>query len=203
MTAVKMTATMTRRDKQRVANREGILQAALRIAEREGWPAVTIRKIAREIDYTSPIIYQHFDNKEAALQVLMERGYTMLQEAMQHPAPAATPDEHLLDMGRAYLHFVQQQPRLYELMSGLSGVSLDSNVRKTSALGVTKVVVKALEEWAARKQLRIADPLAACETCWGILHGMASLGMLPDIGFERAERLAVDALSALMKSWEV
>lgn len=195
--------TMTRRERQHIANREGILQATLKIAEREGWPAVTIRKIASEIDYTSPIIYQHFDNKEAALQVLMERGYAMLQEEMQRPAPATTPDERLLNIGRAYLHFVQKQPQLYQLMSGLSGVSLDSNVRKTSALGVTKVVVEALEEWAALKQLQIADPLAACETCWGILHGMASLGMLPDIGFRRAERLAVNALSALIKSWEV
>ena len=199
-----MTATaMTRRDKQRVANREGILRAALAIAEREGWPAVTIRKIADEIDYTSPIIYQHFDNKEAALQVLMERGYDLLSEAMRHPAPAATPDEHLLNMGRAYLHFVEKQPRLYELMSGLSGVSLDSGVRGRAAAGVTELVVGAVAEWAARKGVTVADPLAACETCWGVLHGMACLGMLPDVGFGRAERHAADALSALMKSWEV
>lgn len=194
---------MTRRDKQRIANREGILNAALTIAEREGWPAVTIRKIAKEIDYTSPIIYQHFDNKEAALQALMERGYARLQEEMQRPAPAATPDERLLNLGRAYLRFAREQPQLYQLMSGLSGAPLSGEVRKASALGVTQAVIEALGEWATLKHLSIADPLAACETCWGILHGMAALGMLPDIGFERAERLAVNALSALMKSWEV
>lgn len=196
-------STMTRRERQRIANRESILQAALEIAEREGWPAVTIRKIAKEIDYTSPIIYQHFDNKEAALQTLMEDGYARLQEQMQRPAPAATADERLLNLGRAYLRFAREQPQLYQLMSGLSGASLGAEVRQASALGVTTVVVDALQTWAARKHLSIADPLAACETCWGILHGMASLGMLPDVGFERAEQLAIDALRALMRSWEV
>ena len=198
-------STMTRREKQRIANREGILEAALRIAEREGWPAVTIRKIADEIDYTSPIIYQHFDNKEAALQVLMERGYALLQEQMQRPLPAATPDEQLLNIGRAYLKFVQTQPHLYQLMSGVSGTSLDldGDARKTSASGVINLVIDALERWATQKSVKLADPLVACEACWGVLHGMASIGMLPGIGFEHAKELALETLSALMQRWEV
>ena len=85
----------------------------------------------------------------------------------------------------------------------LGGVSLDGGVRGRAAAGVTELVVGAVQEWAARKGVTVADPLAACETCWGVLHGMACLGMLPDVGFGRAERHAANALSALMKSWEV
>ena len=196
--------TMTRREKQRIANREGILQATLEIAEREGWSAVTIRKIANEIDYTSPIIYQHFDNKEAALHALLERGYDSLQEEMRCVAPSADPDAQLLEMARAYLHFVQAQPHLYQLMSGMSGTALDpdGDIRKSAASGVISLVVGVIEGWADKKQVKVADPLAACEACWGVLHGMAFIGMLPDIGFEHAEELALDTLSALMRSWE-
>lgn len=190
----------TRRERQRVTNRENILRAALEIAEREGWPAVTIRRIADEIEYTSPIIYQHFRNKEAAFQALMEQGYAQLRDDMERAVRAALPEERPLKMALAYLRFAREQPRLYELMHGLGGVVLDGSARHAAASGVVALTAGVLEEWAALHHTRLPDPLAACETAWGILHGMATLGMLPDIGFERSERLAVDALSALLSS---
>ncbi|WP_216329771.1 TetR family transcriptional regulator, partial [Deinococcus aestuarii] len=51
-----MTA-QARRARHKQATREGILQAALTIGEQEGWAAVTIRRIADAVEYTSPIIY--------------------------------------------------------------------------------------------------------------------------------------------------
>lgn len=194
-------ATTTRRDRQRQANRDGILRAALTIAEREGWPAVTIRRIADEIEYTSPIIYQHFDNKEAALQAVMEQGYEGLETAMRRAMTSIDPEARLLELSRAYLHFARDHRQVYELMHGLGGVSLDPGARGAAAAGVIALTTGAVGAWA---DLRSAhpDPLAASETAWGVLHGMASLGLLPDIGFERAEQLALDALKALLRSWE-
>lgn len=194
--------TMTRRERQRQANRDGILKAALKIAEREGWPAVTIRRIADEIEYTSPIIYQHFDNKEAALQALMEQGYEELQAAMQRALQAAEPEQRLTDLSMAYLRFAHDHPHVYELMHGLGGVSLAPQARKTAAMGVVALTTEAVHTWADAKGTCLVDPLAASETAWGILHGMANLSMLEDIGFERAQQLAKDALKALMRSWQ-
>ena len=197
-----MTATaMTRRDKQRIANREGILRAALSIAERDGWPAVTIRKIAEEIEYTSPIIYQHFDNKEAALQAVMEGGYGDLEAQLRRAMTSADPEVRLLELSRAYLHFARDHRHVYELMHGLGGVSLDPRARGGAAAGAVTLTTGAVSAWADLRHAHI-DPLRASETAWGVLHGMASLGLLPDIGFERAEGLAVDALIALLRSWE-
>ena len=113
--------SITRRERQRLENREGILKAALTIAERESWSAVTIRKIADEIDYTSPIIYQHFDNKEAALQALIEQGFNDLETSMRRALMDNDPETRLLALGRAYLHFARDHRRLYELMHGLGG----------------------------------------------------------------------------------
>lgn len=193
--------TMTRRERQRQANREGILRAALKLAEREGWPAVTIRRIADEIEYTSPIIYQHFDNKEAALQAVMEQGYEELGAAMRRAMTSADPETQLLELSRAYLHFARDHRHVYELMHGLGGVSLDPRARGAAAAGVITLTTEALGAWANHHHAHI-DPLGASETAWGVLHGMASLGLLPDIGFERAEQLAIDALKALLRSWK-
>lgn len=191
----------TRRERQKAANRENVLRAALRIAEREGWPAVTIRRIAEEIEYTSPIIYQHFGSKEAALQALMEQGYAQLRGELERAVQAAPPGERPPGMALAYLRFAREQPRLYELMHGLGGVVLDGRARHAAASGVVTLTMQVLGDWAADHHTHLPDPLAACETAWGVLHGMATLGMLPDIGFERAEHLAVQALDALLASW--
>ena len=193
--------TTTRRERQRQANRDGILRAALSIAERDGWPAVTIRKIADEIEYTSPIIYQHFDNKEAALQAVMEGGYGELEAALRRAMTSADPEARLLELSRAYLRFARDHRHVYELMHGLGGVSLDPRARGAAAAGVVTLTTGAVGAWADLRHAHI-DPSGASETAWGVLHGMASLGLLPDIGFERAEQLAIDALKALLRSWE-
>ncbi|WP_084049414.1 TetR/AcrR family transcriptional regulator [Deinococcus hopiensis] len=79
---------------EQATNRENILRAALRLAERGGWSAVTLCRVAQEIAYAPPIIDQHFANKEAALQALMEQSFTELRNGVgwlgcaPFPAPA-------------------------------------------------------------------------------------------------------------------
>ena len=194
--------SITRRERQRLENREGILKAALTIAERESWSAVTIRKIADEIDYTSPIIYQHFDNKEAALQALIEQGFNDLETSMRRALMDNDPETRLLALGRAYLHFARDHRRLYELMHGLGGVALEPSERTEAAGGVITLSNEAIQTWVQAQGASLDDIYAASETAWGVLHGMTTLGLLPDIGFERAEQLALEALRALLQYWE-
>lgn len=196
-----MTA-QARRARQKQATREGILQAALTIGEQEGWPAVTIRRIADAVEYTSPIIYQYFASKEAALQAVMAQGYERLRLALQAAGAEPDPERRLRGLCRAYLGFAQDHPALYELMTGLGGVRLDGRARHEAASGVIRLTLEAIGAWARHKGVSLPDPLAASETAWGVLHGMATLGLLEDIGFERARSHAENAVCALLRSWE-
>jgi AcrR family transcriptional regulator len=195
--------TMTRRERQKQANREGILTAALEIGTHEGWQEVTIRRLAERIEYTSPIIYQHFDNKEAVLNELVKRGFKELETHLRKAETIADPDERLLALSHLYLGFARDHSSLYALINGIGGVTIDGKVRHEAASGVIAVATALVQGWAHQRGVKLADPLAACETAWGVLHGMATLGMLQNIGFERAEQLALKAALALMKSWEV
>ena len=42
-----------------------------------------MRKIADEIEYTAPIIYEYFSNKEAILAELNKKGYLYLAKEME------------------------------------------------------------------------------------------------------------------------
>ena len=59
-----------------------ILQAAWQLVEKEGWQSLSIRKIAEAIEYSSPVIYDHFANKEAILLEFTKRGFQQLNEQL-------------------------------------------------------------------------------------------------------------------------
>jgi Bacterial regulatory proteins, tetR family len=50
-------------------------RAAREIAIEDGWEAVTIRRIADRLEYTSPIRYKHFSGKDGLLVELARDGF--------------------------------------------------------------------------------------------------------------------------------
>jgi AcrR family transcriptional regulator len=53
--------------------REQLLDAALRIIDRDGYRAVSIDAIARELDVTRPVVYRAFDGLGPLLTALLDR----------------------------------------------------------------------------------------------------------------------------------
>ncbi|RYG30926.1 MAG: TetR/AcrR family transcriptional regulator, partial [Chitinophagaceae bacterium] len=83
--------------------RVNILDAAFHIVKKEGWQALSMRKIAEEIEYTAPIIYEYFANKEAILEALSKKGFLLLTSQMQEAVnKVETPEEKLEAAWMAY-----------------------------------------------------------------------------------------------------
>jgi AcrR family transcriptional regulator len=61
-----------------VAGRPEILEAARSIGIRMGWKAVTIRAVAQQLSYTSPLLYEHFRDKQEILIELAIEGQVVL-----------------------------------------------------------------------------------------------------------------------------
>src|ERR1700761_7095864 len=90
--------------------RVNILDAAYDIVKDEGWQALSMRKIADKIEYTAPIIYEYYANKEAILLELTKKGYQLLADRMKgaaakHPGP----EEQIEAMWLAYWNFAFEQ----------------------------------------------------------------------------------------------
>src|SRR5579863_10462461 len=86
--------------------RVNILDAAYDIVKDEGWQALSMRKIAEKIEYTAPIIYEYYTNKDAILLELSKKGFEMLAETMRTAAekhPGA--EEQIEAMWLAYWNF--------------------------------------------------------------------------------------------------
>lgn len=113
-------ASKDRKQRLKDDTRKSILDAAMRIGREDGWQALSMRKIADIIEYTPPVIYEYFANKEALMLELTKKGYLMLAKDTKAAMERHTlPEKQLEDMWLAYWNFAFAEKELYQLMFGI------------------------------------------------------------------------------------
>lgn len=78
-----------RREKEKDDMRNSILKAAYEIVKEEGEKNLSIRKIAKKIDYSPAIVYHYFNDKEDIINQIILFGYQKILKAVsfeKHPA---------------------------------------------------------------------------------------------------------------------
>ena len=100
--------------------KQSILDAAREIAAKEGWQAVTIRKIANKIEYTPPIVYEYFENKEALFKELIYFGFHMVYKDIEKAKQNESDPKILLtNISLVYWDFAHKNMDLFQLMFSL------------------------------------------------------------------------------------
>jgi AcrR family transcriptional regulator len=109
-----------RRQKEKEEIKQSILDAARKIAAEVGWNALTIRKIADEIEYTPPIVYEYFENKEDLIREIIDAGFVKLGKEISIARQSET-DPHKLLMKLSLIHwdFAFNNVELYQIMFSL------------------------------------------------------------------------------------
>ncbi|XJR84536.1 TetR/AcrR family transcriptional regulator [Elizabethkingia anophelis] len=79
-----------------------------------------MRKIADAIEYSAPVVYDHFENKEAILFEISLQGFKLLQkDLIKAQKKYKTPEEQLTALVNAYWDFAFKNKEYYQLMFGL------------------------------------------------------------------------------------
>jgi len=190
--------TSTRRARERASTRERIIEAALHVLETEGVAALTIRRIATDIEYSAPVVYQHFANKDALVLELVAHGHRLMLAEFRQAVEEPDIDRRMMRIASEYVRFAGEHPHLYEVMNG---AVVDADERRRAAEPAIAVLKELLAAWSDAHDVVLADPDEACEIIWGALYGIASLGCLGTVGNERARRLAEQALRAILLGW--
>src|SRR5512140_227507 len=105
-----------RRERERQDVRQRILDAARELFVRDGYDAVTMRKIADTIEYSPTAIYLHFADKESLVRAMCEEDFLALARAFQRISKEPDPVERLRKIGHAYVDFATGHPNHYRLM---------------------------------------------------------------------------------------
>lgn len=100
-----------RREREVEEMKELILSAASDIIASEGFDKLSIRKIAKKIEYSPSIIYHYFHNKEEILNVVMQKGYKKIVSAVSSmKIESSTPEEKLIKMTQNYIKAALSMP---------------------------------------------------------------------------------------------
>lgn len=97
---------------------ERIRHSALRLLEKGGPQAVTMRRIARSVRITPMAIYHHFPTREALLKAVVDREFgEFLERTASQPtyASAEAQIEHALD---AYTEYALARPQIFDYVFG-------------------------------------------------------------------------------------
>jgi len=158
-----------RKGRERAEREHRIVTAARAIAEREGWDAVTIRRLADEIEYSQPVLYSHFENRDAIVAAVAVEGFKDITVALQKAANETTGRKALKNVAMAYLAFALSRPALYEAM-----FVLPTNLRFAEAETAPELRA-AFEALAVVVAPFCGDVAGVTETFWAALHGLAEL----------------------------
>lgn len=183
-----------RRERERADRRRLITSSARAIAEKEGWEAVTTRRLSTEIEYSQPVIYKHFASLDEITKSVALEGFAELADALRVARVSAASGDAVRAVAHRYCAFATAAPALYDAMfSRTTRLSFGSDsVPELSA------AFAELREALARGSDDDASELLT-ETLWSALHGLVVLdrGGRLRTG-RRADRidLVVDGLSS-------
>lgn len=181
--------------------RTSILEAAYKIVKEEGWQALSMRKIADEIEYTAPIIYEYFSNKEAILAELNKKGFLYLAKEMEE---ARNKHENLADqleaMWMAYWNFAFKKKELYQLMFGIQ-MNCCTGKKSPEAEAPAKLVNDVIKQLMVGKNLPETEVCRKYYTFWSVIHGLISINLVNRGESDEINKLVLkDAIGGIIRS---
>jgi AcrR family transcriptional regulator len=209
-------AVRERKERDRARRHRLIVSSARELAEREGWDAVTTRRLAERIEYSQPVLYSHFAGKVEIVRAVALEGFAELTAELRRAVPADTgktdtgkTDTGKTDTGKtgtggadlsevralagAYLEYARRHPAVYEAMFQIdAGLVFAADETPEPLRAAFDVLLDTLRGFAGD-----ADPGVFTEVAWSSLHGMVVLtraGRMP--AGRAAERL--DVLAGLL-----
>lgn len=158
----------TAQEAERFRDREvRIVATAREIAEQDGWPAVTVRRLSDAIGVSQPILYRHFPGgRDEIVAAVVVQGYADLADVMRSPAPDDDPASALPRLIAGYLRFAREHPAVYEAMS----------TARTSIVFASDETPAALREGFGMLERAVGgrddrDRAVRAELLWSLLHG--------------------------------
>jgi AcrR family transcriptional regulator len=205
-----MTPTTERREREKLAVRTKILDAARELFAEHGYEAVTMRMIAERIEYTPTAIYYHFADKDALIRELVDQDYLALAHDFQRIAGITDPVARLQATGVAYAEFAFAHPNHYRLMFMTPNPPPDTCDPKQQRRGNPKEDAYAFLRWtigevvaAGRIQPHLQNVDLASQLAWAGLHGVIALLLDhqtdPWVDWRPAGELATAMLDVVMR----
>ena len=196
-----------RRERNRAARRTSYLGAALRIATEEGLHAVTMQRLADELDCAVGTVYTYFPSKSALVAAVQSEAIERLTASyaqLNAELADAEPLTHVVAVGRFWIDIGRSYPqetRLLQLLMSHGEQALnDEDVNRVLPAAMTHLEIG---REAIARAFPESDALARTITLAATLNGVLQVGRLARIAPELldGERLAAAVLDDILLGW--
>jgi AcrR family transcriptional regulator len=177
----------TRKERQKEELRAKILEVSRQIVVNEGIAALTIRRVAKEVEYSPGALYLYFANREAIVAELGKQGLGLLLGYLRTSEKIADPSARLKALAKDYIRFAAENPETYQLVFMLNqavtftvfhGESPKDDSHSGAGDEAFALLVQPFAQLrASHPAWKKKDPVECAEVLWSCLHGIAALGI--------------------------
>ena len=168
-----------RKQRQKAQLREQILEAAREIVVREGFRALSMRKLADAVEYAPATLYLHFQNRDEIARELCLKGFQELWTFLEPAASLADPLERLRVVAERYVQFGLSHKETYQFIfmedPEITGAVLRGGPEDKGEQSFELLARTIAELHAQGRLVPGAEPQRLTEVFWAGLHGVVSL----------------------------
>jgi AcrR family transcriptional regulator len=208
-----MTNDITPRERRAERTRKAILDTAMQLIVEKGPDKLSLREVARRIDYSPAGLYEYFGSKDELVEAACSEADRRLGLYLNAADPALPPGEYLVELGLAYVRFARENPEHFLFLFGNRDASfeellpLDDDFQDDENWGehdpnfalLINAVQRAIDAGVIETREDF-NTLEAAYTLWAQAHGMATLQAryIPHltVNYASADRLAIRLLIA-------
>lgn len=198
---------MSRKRQQQQSDemRGRILSIARRILAEEGPDALSVRRIAGEMEYSAASLYHYFKDKDSILHCLLMEGYQRILASIRKPERGLPADETIKASMKYYITGVLEWPAEYRALMLSSKPEILS---VTAVLGEDvceiresfRMFASAIEEGIASGIFAPCDPVLTAQALWCSMFGLATRLIIEGaVSDERQDALINRQIELLVK----
>ena len=157
--------------------RDGLLQAAHQVLEKDGPAAMTVRAIAEQAGISTMAVYSRFGGKGNILEALYLRGFELLREELETVPVSQSSVHDITGLAFAYRRFALGNPALYGFMfeRPIPGFDPSLAARQNGLRTTFAILVARVNSFIADSLGGEGDPAVVSYLIWSGLHGELSL----------------------------
>lgn len=181
--------------------RSALVQVAVEQVRRGGMEKFSLREVARDVGVAPAAAYNHFADKDQLLGAIAFEAQMLLAKRTLQTASGLTDAKRLEAVGRAYIEFACDEPRLFRLLFSRLGAASLRDFYEIADGGSIPSAYEQLRTAVAEARPNKGEPVDedVLAFAWSVAHGAASLisdGMWQanDPRAEAALRLALELM---------
>jgi AcrR family transcriptional regulator len=169
--------------------RARIVAAALRLLERGGQEAVTMRRVAKAVGVTPMAIYHHFPDRDALLRALADAEFDRIGALFDGWSARGSAVQRLRKMTESYVDYAFKRPHLFAFIflqdrPDVRRFPADFGPRRATILNrVVETVAEAMLEGSLRKD----DFWEVALDLWAFVHGHLAVYRADRLAYTEAE----------------